>query len=129
MQNTGKMLKLAGAAVLSQACVPALAHHSFAQFDTQKTITLEGTIKEFQWTNPHTWVELLVKDASGKDVDWSIEGISENSLSRTGWKRTSLNPGDKAIAIIHPLKNGAIGGSLVSISVNGQHVGDTRTGL
>lgn len=129
MQNIRKMLKLAGAAVISLACVPAFAHHSFAQFDSQKTITLEGTVKEFQWTNPHTWVELLVKDASGKDVDWSIEGVSENSLSRTGWKRTSLKPGDKAVAVIHPLKTGTIGGSLVTISVNGQRIGDTRPAL
>ncbi len=75
-------------------------------FDNEKEMTLEGTIKEFQWTNPHTWTQVLVKDASGKEVEWSIEGGSPNSLSRAGWKRTSIKPGDQATLVIHPLKNG-----------------------
>jgi hypothetical protein len=104
----------------------ASAHHSFAMFDNQKEMTLEGTIKEFQWTNPHTWTQVMVKDASGKEVEWSIEGGSPNSLSRNGWKRTSIRPGDKAVVVIHPLKDGSPGGSLMSISVNGEKVGGQR---
>jgi len=102
---------------------PALAHHSFAMFDNQKTVTLEGTVKEFQWTNPHTWIQIVVKDPSGKDVEWSVEGGSPNGLSRQGWKRQSLKPGDKASVVIHPLKDGTNGGSLVSATVNGQPIG------
>ena len=105
----------------------AVAHHSFAMFDSQKTITLEGTIKEFQWTNPHTWIQLLVRDASGKEVEWSIEGGSVNGLARAGWKRTLLKAGDKATVVIHPLKDGNPGGSLVTVTVNGQVIGNDRS--
>jgi hypothetical protein len=112
--------------VAAALAVPALAHHSFAMFDNQKDVTLEGTIKEFQWTNPHSWIQVMVKDESGKEVEWSIEGGSPNSLSRNGWKRTSLKPGDKVVVITHPLKDGSAGGSLVSVSVNGQLVGNPR---
>ena len=105
----------------------ASAHHSFAMFDNAKNTTLEGTIKEFQWTNPHSWIQIMVKDASGKEVEWSIEGGSPNGLSRGGWKRTSLKPGDKATVVIHPLKDGTNGGSLVTVTVNGQQIGGART--
>ena len=122
MSKTALGLGLA-TAVLATA-LPAAAHHSFAMFDYSKNVTLTGTIKEFQWTNPHAWVQLVVKDpATGKDVEWSIEGGSPNMLARTGWKRTSLKAGDKAAIVMHPLKSGEMGGSLVSASVNGVPVG------
>ena len=117
---------LAGVAAVSLAAAPAFAHHSFAMFDSTKNTTLEGTIKEFQWTNPHSWVQIVVKDASGKDVEYSIEGGSPNGLARQGWKRTSLKPGDKAVLVMHPLKDGTAGGSLVTVSVNGVPVGNPR---
>ena len=105
---------------------PALAHHAFAMFDANREVMLEGTVKEFQWTNPHTWVQLLVKDPSGKEVEWSIEGASPNNLARFGWTRNSLRSGDRVQAVIHPLKDGSIGGSLVKITVNGQVVGAAK---
>ena len=105
---------------------PALAHHAFAMFDTNREVMLDGTVKEFQWTNPHTWVQLLVKDSAGKEVEWSIEGSSPNNLARFGWTRNSLRTGDRVQAVIHPLKDGSIGGSLVKITVNGQVVGAAK---
>jgi hypothetical protein len=105
---------------------PALAHHAFAMFDANREVMLEGTVKEFQWTNPHTWVQLLVKDSSGKEVEWSIEGASPNNLARFGWTRTSLKAGDHVQAVVHPMKDGSIGGSLVKITVNGQVVGAAK---
>ena len=114
------------AALAASIAVPVFAHHSFAMFDNEKEMTLEGIIREFQWTNPHTWTQVMVKDASGKEVEWSIEGGSPNSLSRAGWKRTSIKPGDKATVVIHPLKNGEPGGSLVRITINGEPVGRPR---
>jgi hypothetical protein len=101
----------------------AQAHHAFSMFDTQKEVMLEGTVKEFQWTNPHSWVQLLVKDSAGKEVEWSIEGSSPNNLARFGWKRNSIRAGDRVQAVVHPLKDGTIGGSLVKITVNGQVIG------
>jgi hypothetical protein len=109
------------AAVLSVVLANiASAHHSFAMFDQQKEMTLDGTLKELQWTNPHIWVQVLVKDpATGKDVEWSVEGGSPNNLSRKGWSRNSMKAGDKVVIVIHPLKNGENGGSLVKVTVNG----------
>jgi hypothetical protein len=126
MQVSKKMLALAGFAAVALAAAPAFAHHSFAMFDSAKNVTLEGTIKEFQWTNPHSWIQIVAKDASGKDVEYSIEGGSPNGLSRSGWKRTSLKPGDKAVLVMHPLKDGTAGGSLVTVSVGGVQVGGSR---
>jgi hypothetical protein len=112
---------------LTVAALPAAAHHSFAVFDNQKNVTLEGTVKEFQWTNPHSWVQLTVTDpATGEQVEWSIEGASPNALSRQGWKRTSLKAGDKATIVMHPMKDGTKAGSLVSATVNGVRVGGQR---
>ena len=93
---------------------PAMAHHSFAMFDSQKEVTLVGTIREFQWTNPHTWIQVAVPDATGTLVDWSVEGGNPGDLARRGWKKISLKPGDKVTVKIHPMKNGTAGGSLVS---------------
>lgn len=102
---------------------PVAAHHSFSMFDSSKTVTLEGSVRAFQWTNPHVWVQLLVKDAAGKEVEWSIEGSGSTALSRKGWTRQTMKPGDRAVIAIHPLKDGSDGGSLVSALVNGQPVG------
>src|SRR5215831_8313663 len=119
----------AAAAILAALVSGApYAHHSFATFDEQQTKTLVGTIKEFQWTNPHTWLQVMVKDpSSGEVVEWSIEGGSPNGLSRQGWRRSSLKPGDQVEVLIHPLKNGANGGSLMKVSVNGQTIGGSRS--
>ncbi len=104
------------------------AHHSFATFDQTQEKTLVGTIKEVQWTNPHIWVQVLVKNPStGETVEWSIEGGSPNGLSRQGWKRSTLNAGDAVEMVIHPLKDGSNGGSLVRVSVNGKPVGTPRS--
>jgi hypothetical protein len=119
-------MALAIAAIGLGLAGPALAHHAFAMFDTNREVTLDGTVKEFQWTNPHTWVQLLVKDSAGKEVEWSIEGSSPNNLARFGWTRNSLRSGDRVQAVIHPLKDGSIGGSLVKITVNGQVVGAAK---
>lgn len=111
-----------GAAALAGAIAtgaPAMAHHSFAMFERDKSVTLTGSVKEFQWTNPHAWVQMVVKDASGKDVEWSIEGASTVHLTRQGWNRNTLKPGDSVVIVIHPLRNGSQGGSLVSATING----------
>ncbi len=113
------------AAVLSATISGApYAHHSFATFDEAQQKTLVGTVKEFQWTNPHTWLQVMVKDpGTGAVTEWSIEGGSPNGLSRQGWRRSSLKTGDQVEVVIHPLKNGANGGSLMRVSVNGQVIG------
>jgi hypothetical protein len=85
--------------------------------DNEKERTLEGTVKEFQWTNPHAWIQLMVKGPDGKTTEWSIECASPNGLKRQGWRAASIKAGDKVTAIIHPLKNGDSGGSLVIVTL------------
>ncbi len=91
---------------------PALAHHSFAMFDSTKERTIQGVVTLFQWTNPHIWVELTVTE-KGKPVTYAIEGSSPNTLSRRGWTRASFKPGDRITLVMNPLKNGEPGGAFV----------------
>jgi hypothetical protein len=101
----------------------ALAHHSFAMFDTTKQVTLKGAVKEFQWTNPHIFLELTVAGENGSE-NWSIEGASPNMLFRIGWKPDSIKVGDQLTVVFNPLRNGGRGGSYVYATLpNGQVLG------
>jgi hypothetical protein len=95
----------------------ATAHHAFSMFDQKQQVLLEGEIKEFQWANPHVWVQLLVKGSDGKVVEWSIEGSSPNGLRRQGWSSKSLLPGMKVKLLANPLKSGEAGGSLINVTL------------
>src|SRR5215475_2340209 len=79
-----KALSLAGIAVAMFAS-PAFAHHSFAMFDAEKKMTLEGVVKEFQWTNPHSWILMTVNNAQGQAEQWAIEMGGPSGLARQGW--------------------------------------------
>ena len=104
--------------------LPANAHHSFSMFDAAQEKTLQGTVKEFQWTNPHAWVQLMVTGPDGKITEWSIECASLNSLKREGWRGTAIKTGDRVSVVIHPLKNGEPGGSLVIVTLpDGKQLG------
>ena len=95
---------------------PASAHHSGAMFDANRTVVLDGTVKEFQWTNPHSWLQLVVPDAQGGSKEWSLELVSLNVLAHNGWKPGTLKPGDKVQVAMHPLKNGDPGGMGVTVT-------------
>ena len=102
----------------SMFALPALAHHSFAMFDADKTVTLNGTIKEMEWINPHVWVHLMAQDQSaGKVVQYSFEAGSVAQVAARGWKIDSLKPGDKVAVDFHPLKDGSHGGQIVTITL------------
>ena len=105
------------AAIAVAFAAPALAHHSFAMFDAEKTVTMQGTVKEFEWTNPHSWIQIDVPNENGSVDRWSVECNSPNNLVRMGWKSTSLKPGDKVTILIHPLRNGDRGGSFLSVTL------------
>ena len=91
----------------------ALAHHSYSAFDMTGEKTVSGVIKKFDWTNPHSWIWIDVKNEGGEVETWGIEGMSPNYLARRGWNRTTLKPGDKVSITFHPLRDGK-GGSFVS---------------
>jgi hypothetical protein len=106
----------AAALVALAGAMPGRAHHSFSMFDREHPVKIAGTIKEFQWVNPHTWVQILVPTkGKSKPVEWSIEGRSPNVLARRGWKRTTLVPGQKVQLIIYPLLDGSPGGAITRV--------------
>jgi hypothetical protein len=109
---------LAAIAMLAAtAAAPAQAHHSYAAFDRTKEVRLAGVVKEFQWNNPHAWIQVIVTDERGRQVEWGLECGSPNMMARTGWRRTTLKPGDKVVAVANPLKDGRRNGSLVTITL------------
>jgi Family of unknown function (DUF6152) len=105
------------------ACTSAFAHHTFAMFDFSKDVTLSGTVKEFQWNNPHCFIQLLVpKD--GAMQEWSIEMGSPMHLLRHGLRPKTLSPGDKITVTLHPMRDGSTGGDFMSaIAADGTPVG------
>jgi Family of unknown function (DUF6152) len=117
-----KSFLAAAVTIMSVAAQSVLAHHSYAMFDQQTNVTIEGTVKEVKWTNPHIWIQVLVKDVSSDaEVEWSIEGGSPNILTRGGWTRNALKAGDKVEVVIHPIRNGnPYIGSLAHLVANGQ---------
>ena len=102
---------------LALAALPAFAHHSFAMFDFTKTVTITGTVKEFQWTNPHVvlWVNVEGKDPKTPDV-WWLEMTSPGNLTRGGWNRKAVNAGDKVVVELNPLRDGKLGGALIKVT-------------
>jgi len=102
------------AGLIATATSIAVAHHGFAVFDTTSQKTIVGTVKEFQWTNPHTWVWLDVPNDKGGVDTWGFEGMSPNFLGRRGWSRTTLKPGDKITVTYFALKDGSKGGAFLS---------------
>lgn len=114
-------LKIAGYIAIAAAAfaVQASAHHSFAMFDHDKMITVTGTLKEFEWTNPHCWLHVSVVDAAtGKTLDWSFEMGSIGQVAAQGWKADIIKPGDKITIGAHPMKDGSRGGQYDSAKLS-----------
>ena len=107
------------------AAMPAAAHHSFAMFDQKKVMTLEGTVTEFQWTNPHAFIEIDVPVAGGAAQHWSIELNSPNNLKRQGWSRGALKRGDRISLRMNPLRDGSHGGLFLDVRLPGGKVLDS----
>ncbi len=102
---------------LAALATPAFAHHSGAMFDRSKEQTIVGTVKEFNWTNPHSSFAVVVTGADGAEVLWDVEMNGPNNLVRQGWKRTTLKPGDKVSVILNPLRDGRAGGWYVGVTL------------
>jgi uncharacterized protein DUF6152 len=97
--------------------MPVLAHHSAAGIDRSKTVTLVGTVKEFGWRNPHSYMEIDVPAEAGGTVTWKVEMTSPAFLIRAGWKATTLKPGDKVTVKVYPLRDGDPGGLFQSVTL------------
>ena len=112
-----RIAALASLAAAATLAVPVTAHHSTAMFDFSKTVEIKGTIKEFQWTNPHTWTKVDVEGGGQAAVEYGLEGMSPNYLARNGWSKRTLKTGDKVTLQVHPLKDGRPGGFMVSVKL------------
>ena len=114
---------LAGSAVLAGGAVlaaghAALAHHSFAVFDIEHPLELQGTVQQFKFSSPHTFIVLEVKGDDGTTTTWNLEGASPSLLARNGWSSESLKSGDQIKVSIDPLRSGAPGGAWIGQRVN-----------
>jgi hypothetical protein len=121
------LLKIAFALLpaLALVAVPMRAHHSFVMFETTKQVTLNGTVTAFEWTNPHAYIEIDVKDAAGVVKHWSVELGSPSILQQGGWKFNTLKKGAEVSLTLNPLKNGNPGGLLVSATLaDGKKLGN-----
>ena len=116
------------ATALSLFAAPVLAHHSFAMFDATKLLAKAGTVKEFEWANPHVWIHIMAPDASGTPREWSFEMQATNAAASGGWTSTIVKPGDKVTVEYHPLKDGSRGGELVAATLpDGKRLGSSAT--
>jgi len=97
--------------ILLSAFVPgffgsAQAHHAATMFDREQTVELTGTVREFQWTSPHIWIQVQVENEAGELEEWSIEGGTPSRLYRAGWRPTTFSPGDKVTIRGNPMRDG-----------------------
>jgi hypothetical protein len=105
------LLGLAGALL----AVPASAHHSFNMFALDKTVTVSGTVKDYQFKMPHVWLYVMAPRPGGAQEEWGFECHSPNMVARRGWSMTTLKPGDKITVVMHPMKDGSKAGSVVNV--------------
>lgn len=120
---------LAAAAVLGAlagAAPSVSAHHSFAMFDRTRTATVSGTVREFQWTNPHAYIQVTVREGN-RDVEYSMEMGAPMYLYARGWRPRTLRPGMQVSVDYNPLRSGAPGGVVLDVrNAQGQPVGTNR---
>ena len=114
MKNTFATLIAAGALVIATA--PVSAHHSAAAYDRDADVEVTGNVREFQYTNPHSWLYVQVVDKTGQTVDWGFEAEGPSTLLRAGIKVSLLKPGEKVTVKGHPLKDGRPAAILVSVT-------------
>jgi len=114
--------------VSAWVAAPLQAHHSMAGFDRKNPVTLVGTVKNFNWQNPHCYLELEVPGKNGT-VTWNVEMTAPGYLVRAGWKKTMIQPGDKVTVLAAPLFSGEPGALFVSVTLpNGQTLSERSVG-
>ncbi len=110
-----KLLALAAVAGMALAAPSATAHHSFAMFDRSREVTVNGVVREFQWSNPHAYIQVMAKDSDGRDVEWSMEMGSPMYLYARDWRPRTLRAGMQVEVRINPLRNGSPGGVVLDV--------------
>lgn len=100
----------------------AWSHHSAAAFDRSKSVAMIGTIKEFRWVNPHTWLQIAVPNDQGGVDTWIIEGPAISLLARSGWNGKTLAPGDKVRLLVAPYRDGSQRGEFMAVAKDGKYL-------
>jgi hypothetical protein len=122
------MSAMLGWGALMLAAVPAIGHHSAAMFEPEKVVTLNGTVKDFEYTNPHSWLYVLVRDEQGVETLWGFEAEGPSALMRAGIRKNSLLPGDAVTVRARPLRDGRPGGAWVTVTKSDGTVLNPRQG-
>lgn len=117
MENRMKKSHSGLLALAALFALPAAAHHSGAMYDATRTQSISGKVTEFNWVNPHSSIKVEVTGADGKSEIWLVEMNTPQNLVRSGWKRTTIKPGDQVTVVLRPMRNGQPGGSYVSIKL------------
>lgn len=112
-----KTVSLVVAVVAAIIAAPAQAHHSRAMFDLDTELELRGTVISLEWTNPHSWLHVMIEDEEGGAVHWAFEMVAIGGLARVGMRPNTVLPGDVITLRTHPLKDGGTGGELLSITL------------
>ena len=120
-------LALAAVLLVPAGAAGVQAHHSMSMFDNTREVAVSGTVREFQWTNPHAYIQLVSEDRSGKEVEWSLELGSPMYLYARGWRPRTLGPGAEVTVRIYPLRNGYPGGAVLEVTDRqGREIGTNR---
>jgi hypothetical protein len=110
------IIALSAAVAVLLCAVPAISHHSNSAYEVEKVVTLTGVVKEWKWTNPHTWLYMTVDDGKGGKVELAVEGRAPGVLGRAGWDRTILKPGEKVTVHMSPAKDGSHVGIIARVT-------------
>lgn len=102
-------------AFLAVLSMPATAHHSHAMYESNVRMTLDATVKEYIWANPHVWLYVEIPDENGQPEEWILESGAPASLARNGWSPDSMKPGDHVTVTFGPLRDGTSGGLLGAV--------------
>lgn len=124
-----KMWRLIACSIAIGGMGSAVAHHSPAMFDFQKQATVTGTVRIFQWTNPHSYIQLLVKDDKGREEEWSFEMAAPMYLYSHGWRPNTIKPGDTVTITYATLRRGGKAGlTLKVVGADGKPLGSPSAG-
>jgi hypothetical protein len=111
-----RMTMMAALAALVLPVLPAFGHHSNSAYQVDKIITLQGVVKDWRWSNPHTWLFLVVKDENGREQEWALEGRAPGILGRAGWDPKVLQPGETVTVYASPAKAGGNKGIIARVT-------------
>ena len=103
------------------------AHHSMSMFDSSREVSIEGTVTQFQWSNPHAYIQMISTDDQGNEVEWSMEMGSPMYLYARGWRPRTLRPGTEVVVRAYPLRNGRPGGVVLDVKdAQGRTIGSNQ---